>query len=434
MQASYHSTFQDESGEISQKIEALRRSGILLEPWSPACNPAPILLFFDGVNTDLYDFLLHERSQDNERILVIAVSPQIISSECTWRLLHAGVADVLTWNISSDPISAIFSRLQRWDAIDEIVRSPRVRNNLIGVSQIWLALLRRIIEVAKFTNASVLLLGETGTGKELLARLIHTLDPRPDKGDLVVVDCTTIVPDLAGSEFFGHERGAFTGASSARDGAFAMADRGTLLLDEIGELPLSLQAQVLRVIQEGAFKRVGGNSWRQTDFRLICATNRDLLREVELGRFRRDLYYRISATSFHISPLRERKEDILPLADHFVRASRPDEEWFKLDDSVIAYLLSFDYRGNVRELKQLVTRIMQRHVGPGPITVGDIPEEDRPTPDCDLIPWCDSSMTNAILNAIYMGVGLKEIRETITETAVRLAESIEGGNLKRASI
>src|SRR5690606_31880967 len=136
---------------------------------------------------------------------------------------------------------------------------------------------------------------------------------------LVILDCSTIVPELAGSEFFGHERGAFTGALITREGAFALADGGTLFLDEIGELPLHLQVQLLRVIQEGTYKKVGSNTWKSTRFRLICATNRDLSEEVKKGRFRADLFYRIASWTFHLPPLRERKEDILPLALHFLK-------------------------------------------------------------------------------------------------------------------
>src|SRR5262249_44123862 len=157
---------------------------------------------------------------------------------------------------------------------------------------------------------------------ELLARLIHELNAATKERSLVVVDCTTIVPELSGSEFFGHERGAFTGAVAARDGAFALADGGTLFLDEIGELPSHLQAQLLRVIEEGTYKRVGGNAWQRTNFRLVCATNRDLPRLVEAGKFRGDLYFRIASWVFRIPPLSERIEDILPLARHFLALQR----------------------------------------------------------------------------------------------------------------
>ena len=159
---------------------------------------------------------------------------------------------------------------------------------------------------ARYGRAPILILGETGTGKELAARVAHGLGSQHD-GNLVVVDGTTIVPTLLGSELFGHERGAFTGAVSVRTGACSAADQGSLFLDEVGELPLELQPELLRVVQEGTYKRVGGDRWLHSTFRLICATNRDLKRDVEGGRFRADLYHRIAAATVTMPPLRDRR-------------------------------------------------------------------------------------------------------------------------------
>jgi transcriptional regulator with GAF, ATPase, and Fis domain len=278
----------------------------------------------------------------------------------------------------------------------------------------------------------VLILGETGTGKEQVARLIHQLDGRPDKGELVLVDCTTIVPELAGSELFGHERGAFTSAVGARDGAVALADGGTLFLDEVGELPPGLQPQLLRVTQEQTYKRVGGNAWRRTAFRLVCATNRDLLAEEAAGRFRRDLYYRIAGWVCRLPALSERREDILPLVRHFMAQLRPGVEPPALDEPVRAFLLGRSYPGNVRDLRQLTARMLYRHVGPGPITVGDIPEEERPAllGEGD---WCDARFEQAIRQALGAGAGIREIRRVAEDTAVRLAIADEDGNLQRAA-
>ena len=153
-----------------------------------------------------------------------------------------------------------------------------------------------------------------------MARLIHRLDGRPGKKKLIVLDCATVVPSLSGSEFFGHEKGAFTGAAGPRDGAFALADGGTLFLDE-ARLPPNLQAELLRVIQEGMYKRVGSNTWRTTNFRLVSATNRDLVEDQEAGRFRLDLYYRIAAWQFRLPSLRERRDDIELLAQNFLSRS-----------------------------------------------------------------------------------------------------------------
>jgi transcriptional regulator with GAF, ATPase, and Fis domain len=297
---------------------------------------------------------------------------------------------------------------------------------------VWKSVLHQVVEIARFTDASVLITGESGTGKELMARLIHTLDPQPNKRDLVVLDCTTIVPELSGSEFFGHERGAFTGAIAPRDGAFALADGGTLFLDEVGELPLGLQAQLLRVVQERTYKRVGGNTWHRTNFRLVCATNKDLLQAVTQRAFRSDLYYRIAGTICHLPPLRNRAEDTLRLVRHFMQQIRSGEELPELDGPVRDYLLKREYPGNVRDLKQVVSRFMYRHVGPGPITVGDIPEEERPAVEFGF-DWCGESFECAIRRALALGVGLKDLSRALTETAIRIAVEDEEGNLQRAA-
>jgi transcriptional regulator with GAF, ATPase, and Fis domain len=354
-------------------VESLTGAGITT--YAPnldrPCGPG--ILFFEDISQPLYDFLREVSRNGMDHVLAILVSKPGLGNGDIWSLLQAGAADVFTWHRQPDPVSQAVARLERWTAVNQLVNSPLVRN-LIGQSPAWNSVLRQVVEVARFTDASVLILGESGTGKELIARLIHTLDPRAKKRDLVVLDCTTIVPELSGSEFFGHERGAFTGALAPRDGAFALADGGTLFLDEVGELPLGLQAQLLRVVQEHSYKRVGDNTWHHTEFRLVCATNKDLLQEVTRGNFRCDLYYRIAGWICRLPSLRERREDILPLVHHFLGELRPDKKLPELDGPVCEYLLKRDYPGNVRDLKQLVTRISHRHVGPGPITVGDISE------------------------------------------------------------
>ena len=239
-------------------------------------------------------------------------------------------------------------------------------------------MLRDAVEVARFTDAAVLITGESGTGKERVAQLIHELDPRPGKRRLVVLDCSTVVASLSGSEFFGHEKGAFTGAAAARQGAFELADGGTLFLDEVGELSVPLQAELLRVIQEGTFKRVGSNTWRKSAFRLVCATNRDLAAEQSKGAFRNDFYYRIAGCTLHLPSLRERAQDILPLFRHFFREVHPDRQPPELEGAVRDLLLTRDYPGNVRDLRSLVLRIVHRYLGTGFVTVGDIPDDERP--------------------------------------------------------
>jgi transcriptional regulator with GAF, ATPase, and Fis domain len=347
-----------------------------------------------------------------------------------WALLASGASDVLAWRDPSCAAEAI-ARFTRWREVDDIIASPLVRENLVGTSPRWVQALREIIELGRFTSAPVLLTGESGTGKELAARLIHSLDPRPDKGDLVVLDCTTIVPTLSGSEFFGHQRGAFTGAVAARAGAFELADGGTLFLDEVGELPLPLQAELLRVIQEGTFKRVGSSDWLTTEFRLICATNKNLLEEQSRGTFRRDFYHRIAASTVTLPNVRERPDDIMPLADHFL--GETDGGGHPMDEVIRDFLVQRDYPGNVRELRQLVARIGARHVGPGPITAGHVPKEERPVARTGWDRWVDEGFELAIARAVAAGVSLKEVGRAASDTAVRLALEAEDGNVGRAA-
>jgi transcriptional regulator with GAF, ATPase, and Fis domain len=417
----------------SEILRALEDVGVSTYPLDLDAPSSPGMLVFDKITPQLCDLLREVSHSGLQRVLAIALSRSALVNDGAWRLLQAGASDVFSWDHSDSPTREVAARFERWASVDRLVCSPLVQNNLVGQSPVWTSVLRQIVEVARFTDASILITGETGTGKELVARLVHTLDPRSHQRDLVVLDCTTIVQELSGSEFFGHERGAFTGAVVPREGAFALADNGTLFLDEVGDLPAGLQAQLLRVVQEGTYKRVGGNTWQQTNFRLVCATNKELPQEVTKGKFRADLYYRIASWTCRLPSLRERVEDILPLARHFMRRLQADEEPPELDESVRAYLLKREYPGNVRDLRQVVSRIMYRHVGPGPITVGDILEEERPPLELGLGDWRDTSFEHAIRRALGMGIGLKEIGRAVTETAIRIAVGEEEGNLRRAA-
>ena len=389
------------------------------------------IVFFDEVTPALLDLLRETTARGLERVLGIALSPASLKPATSWSLLAAGASDVFAWNQYANSARQVAARFAHWEKVDEIVRSALVQGNLAGQSVAWIQALRRIVDVARFTESSVLITGESGTGKELFAQLIHTLDQRLNKGKLVVCDCTTIVPELSGSEFFGHERGAFTGAVAAREGAFALADKGTLFLDEVGELPLNLQAELLRVVQERTYKRVGGNTWQKTDFRLVCATNRNLFDEQSQGRFRSDFYYRIASWTCHLPSLDERCGDIAVLARHFINQLCPQDPP-ELDEPVRQYLIARQYRGNVRDLKQLVTRMVQHHVGPGPLTVGDVPDDERPHADDQLDGW-PAGLEGAIRKAVASGVSLKEIERTTGEMAERIVIAEENGNLQRAA-
>lgn len=227
---------------------------------------------------------------------------------------------------------------------------------IVGESPALLSMVARIEAVAN-TPASVLIVGETGTGKELVAHAIHARSGRSD-GPLVKVNCASIPDELFESEFFGHVRGAFTGAHKDRVGRFQLADGGTIFLDEVGDIPLALQGKLLRVLQEKEFERVGDDRSRSVDVRVIAATNKDLEKAVDAGEFREDLYYRLSVFPVQVPPLRKRGNDVVMLAAHFLKQVCRDfgRSDLSLTQNQVAALLRYDWPGNVRELKNVIER------------------------------------------------------------------------------
>jgi transcriptional regulator with GAF, ATPase, and Fis domain len=242
------------------------------------------------------------------------------------------------------------------DFLRQEVKGEPGQRELLGQSP---ALCRALdaVEAVAATNATVLLLGESGVGKELFARAVHERSQRAD-APLVKVNCAAIPEELFESEFFGHVRGAFTGALKDRVGRFELAHHGTLFLDEIGEIPRSMQSKLLRVLQEGELERVGDDRTRRVDVRIVAATNRNLVRDVAAGSFRQDLYYRLSVFPIHIPPLRERRDDIPLLARHFLAQSRRALGRPELDFSAeqLRALVAYDWPGNVRELQHVIER------------------------------------------------------------------------------
>ncbi len=228
--------------------------------------------------------------------------------------------------------------------------------DVIGSSPALRRTLARVERVAR-TNSTVLLLGETGTGKELLAAEIHRRSPRAS-GTFVKVNCAALPEALIASELFGHEKGAFTGALERRIGRFELASGGTLFLDEIGDLPAEVQVALLRVLQEGEFERVGGNRTFRTDARIIAATNRDLSRDVEEGRFRSDLFYRLNVFPIEVPPLRERREDIPILVEYFAsrHGARLGKKFRRVDRATMDRILGYPWPGNIRELENWIER------------------------------------------------------------------------------
>jgi DNA-binding NtrC family response regulator len=289
---------------------------------------------------------------------------------------------------------------------DDKLRSEISFSEIVGKSAALRQVLQQVETVAP-TDSTVLILGETGTGKELIARAVHQRSRRKHK-PLVRVNCTSIPKELFESEFFGHVKGAFTGAIKDRAGRFEAAAGGTLFLDEVGEIPLELQSKLLRVLQEKSYERVGEEKTRRTDVRIVAATNRDLEKQVAAGRFREDLYYRLNVFPLRVSPLRDRKEDIPLLATYFVEllAKELDCPKPRLTRAGVEALQGYNWPGNIRELRNVIERAVIFARGgalefdiPGTGSLVDLtsfgpPDIDQAEPDQAAIPATAASDKN----------------------------------------
>jgi len=245
--------------------------------------------------------------------------------------------------------------------------------------------LKEMIGIVAPTNAWILIMGENGTGKELVARSIHHQSRRAQKS-FIEVNCAAIPEDLIESELFGHEKGAFTGATAMKRGKFDLANEGTIFLDEVADMSLKAQAKVLRILQEKKFERVGGNKLIPTDVRVLAATNKDLEKEMEEGRFRQDLYYRLNVIPLRIPPLRDRKEDVPLLVAQFIKdfALKEGDPEKEVTDEVLAVLMKHNWPGNVRELKNIIERLV-------------IMTQTRVISKCDLFPLFEEGRQEPVL-------------------------------------
>jgi DNA-binding NtrC family response regulator len=283
--------------------------------------------------------------------------------------LHAGARDFILKPADPAALEVALTRALQDRALRREVRYLRgaVADGVapLGESAVWLRTLKAV-EAAAAAGSTVLLRGESGTGKELLARLVHRRSARA-AGPYVRVNCAAIPLEIWESEFFGHRRGSFTGASADREGRFHLADGGTLFLDEVGAMPLATQSKLLRAIQDGEFDRLGDERPTTVDVRIVAATNSDLQAEIKAGRFRQDLYYRLAVLEIHVPPLRERPQDIPALAEHFAAgvAARLGIPAPTVTPAVAARLAAYGWPGNVRELQNAIERALVLHPGEG---------------------------------------------------------------------
>ncbi len=295
--------------------------------------------------------------------------------------MKLGAYDYITKPFSSDELLLILDRVKRLKSLEEENRDLRLRlktdhgyGKLVGESPAMKEVFENI-ERALSSSLTLLLQGETGTGKDIIASVIHYNGTRKSH-PFIKLSCATIPHELIESELFGHEKGAFTGAVRQKKGRFEMADKGTVFLDEADDIPLGLQVKLLRFIDEKTFERVGGTSSMKADVRIIAATKVDLRKKVERGEFREDLYYRLKVFPMTLPLLRERKEDIPLLIDHFLQKTFPPDKRPAIEPDCLDVLIGYHWPGNVRELKHLIERLSLLKVGKS-IKLTDLPQEIR---------------------------------------------------------
>jgi DNA-binding NtrC family response regulator len=409
---------------LAEKIIAcLVKQQFRLEKWNGQSQARIGIIFLEAHSgyEEAISFLQLQIKGKGHRVCVLNLSADLFETNYKIRLLGYGADYFFENALLQEPYDLITHRLQRWMTIEGLINSPIIRNRVAGNSLPLIETLRAVIEVAFFSSNNVLITGERGTGKEQIANIIHYLDNRKEKGELVILDCTTLKRELSGSELFGHEKGAFTGADNSREGAVALAHKGTFFLDEIIELPLNLQAEFLRVVQEGTYKKVGGNSWRYSSFRLVSATNKDLRQSALKGEFRSDLLDRIETTVINIPSLNERREDIPAIIDFYVQKLL-GKEVPPIEKEVYDILTAKDYPGNIRQLKNIIGNMLMRYSGNGPITIGDLRGTDFVLPANETAEnWFESNVfLQTLQQAIEAGYDLKQIEEKIQMLATKI--------------
>ena len=335
-----------------------------------------------------------------------------------------GAYDFLEKPLSREKVLLTLDHALQVRSLSEENRNLRqvaeARYEMVGESRAMRAIQDQVDRVAP-TNGRVLILGESGSGKELVARAVHRHSRRAE-GPFIKVNCAAIPEELIESELFGSDRGAFTGAVKTRDGKFLLADGGTLFLDEIGDMSLNVQAKVLRALEQGEFERVGGSQTIRVDVRVLAATNRDLSKLVETGKFREDLYFRLNVVPISIPPLRDRRDDIPALIQHFLNQYAV-ENGFRpkaVSEEAMHVLCAYDWPGNIRELRNLVERLSIMVSGEV-IRPADLPDD------------LHAARAVARLSAAAQGKSLREIREQVERDYIRAVLEEHGWNVTQAA-
>jgi two-component system nitrogen regulation response regulator NtrX len=409
-----------DSGEAAIKIveEEMPRL-VLLDIWLPG---------IDGLQT------LKTIKSEYPDVLVIMMSGHG-TIETAVKATKLGAFDFIEKPLSLDKVIIMVNNALNVIRLEEenILLKQKVSHQyeLTGISP-QITELKEMIGIVAPTNAWILIMGENGTGKELVARSIHHLSRRSQKS-IVEVNCAAIPEELIESELFGHEKGAFTGATEKKRGKFDLSHEGTIFLDEVADMSLKAQAKILRILQEKKFERVGGNKLIDMDVRVLAATNKDLEKEMEAGRFRNDLYYRLHVIPLRVPSLRERKEDIKLLAERFLldAAVKEGQEPKTLTTDALALLMEHNWPGNVRELKNIIERLIILTPS-NEITIKDIPllnikAEEEKTPGLDNI------VTDSLKDA-KIDFERKFILKKLEENEGNISKTAEAIGLERSNL
>ncbi len=367
--------------------------------------------------------VLRELRQTLQPPLPVIVMTAHGSAKVAIEAIQLGAYDYVTKPFDLDDVLLTIQRYGEWRKLNDDVavlasllgrRDPE--ETLVGNSAPMQEIYKTVGKVAR-SDATVLISGETGTGKELVASIIHQTSPFA-RGPMVKVNCAALPESLLESELFGHEKGAFTGAIAQRKGRFEMANKGTIFLDEIGEMTLATQRKLLRVLQEREFERVGGSTTVKVDTRVIAATNRDLSEEVAEGRFREDLFYRLNVITLDLHPLRTRRDDIPPLVEHFLGKHRYSarSDPARISQSALDALRDYPWPGNVRELENVIERAVIFAAG-GVIGEGHINFKSA-----------GGGIPINIQRRLREGCGLEEILDEVEKKAVREALTLANGD------
>jgi len=382
----------DDEEKLRRVVELqLKTAGFEVEQAGSAEEALKLTDGADVILTDLrlpgisgLELLANLRRQDSHTPVIVMTA--FGSIETAVDAMKAGAVDFLPKPFSLDHLMTVINKALEIRTLRDENRELRAElgqryefDNIVGRSDAMREIFGTVERVAP-TRATVLLCGESGVGKDLIARAIHHHSPR-DGRPFVKINCTALPENLMESELFGYEKGAFTGANTTKPGKFEQADTGTVFLDEIGDVPASVQVKLLRILQEREFERLGSNKTRHIDVRVLAATNVDLRAALEQGTFREDLYYRLNVLPINIPPLRERKEDIPFLAEHFVKKLKKDlgTPVQSISEAAIQRLLEYHWPGNVRELENVIERSMVLATG-AVLEAGDIKLDLAPKP------------------------------------------------------